>query len=333
MLAPGRHPARFAGSYKRKNSPERGCSFWYLCLLTMLNRSSILTPMNELSVERRAAVVRALVEGNSIRATSRLTGVSKTTVLKLLVDLGELCAIYQDKVLRNLPCERIQADEIWSFAGAKQKRVQAGAKGAGDVWTWTAMCERTKLMISWVVGQRDGPTAYRFMVDLRSRITDPHPTLTTDGQGFYLRAVARAFGRDAVDYAMLVKVYGHDEENTRRYSPAVCIGAVRERIYGNPDMSRVSTSFVERSNLTMRMGIRRFTRLTNAFSKKVENHAHAVSMHFMYYNFCRPHQTLTKADANRCPTTPAMAAGVADHVWTVEDVCALLDPRRLLESA
>lgn len=289
--------------------------------------------MNQLSTERRSAVVRALVEGNSIRATARLTGTSKTTVLKLLVDLGELCAIYQDKVLRSLPCREIQADEIWSFAGAKQKRVQAGAHGAGDVWTWTAMCAETKLMISWVVGQRDATAARAFMLDLRARLLHPHPHLTTDGHNAYFLAVKAAFGRDGVDYGMLVKVYGHDEENTRRYSPAVCIGAVRQRVFGNPDMSRVSTSFVERSNLTMRMGIRRFTRLTNAFSKKVENHAHAVSLHFMYYNFCRPHQTLTKADPSRNPTTPAMAANLSNHVWTVEELCLLLDPRILLQSA
>jgi IS1 family transposase len=287
--------------------------------------------MNQLSTERRAAVVRALVEGNSIRATARLTGTSMNTVLKLLVDLGELCAMYQDKVLRNLPCKQIQADEIWSFAGAKESQVRAGAKGAGDVWTWTAMDADTKLMVSWLVGRRDAKAARAFMLDLQARISTPIVQLTTDGFHGYLDAVSEAFGWRRVDYAMLVKAYGKVLESARRYSPPVCVGATKVRVIGSPDIDKVSTSFVERSNLTMRMGMRRFTRLTNGFSRKVENHRHAVALHFMHYNFCRPHTTLTKAHPSRYPTTPAMAAGLTDHVWTVEEVCGLLDPSRLLQ--
>lgn len=286
--------------------------------------------MNTLSVDRRAAIVRALVEGNSVRATARLTGTSKNTVLKLLVDLGELCSIYQSHVLRNLPTTRVECDEIWSFVGAKQRQVNAGAQGDGDVWTWTAMDADSKLMISWLVGRRDAEAARTFMRDVASRLVH-RVQLTTDGHHGYLSAVEGAFGWNGVDYAMLVKIYGKNQENSSRYSPPVCVGAEKSWVMGNPDRDFVSTSYVERSNLTMRMGMRRFTRLTNAFSKKVENHAHAVALHFMHYNFCRPHTTLTKADPNRYPTTPAMAAGVADHVWTVEELCALLDPRNLLQ--
>jgi IS1 family transposase len=283
--------------------------------------------MNQLSVDRRAAIVSCLVEGNSVRGTSRLTGASRTTVLSLLVDLGDLCRVYQDHVLRKLSCQRIQCDEIWSFCGAKDKQVKAGAKGEGDVWTWTAMCADSKLMVSWLVGTRRKGMAIRFLQDLHGRLAN-RVQLTTDGHNAYLDAVDRVFGID-VDFAQLVKVYA-SVPSAGRYSPPICIGAEKIYQWGEPDPDHVSTSFVERSNLTMRMQIRRFTRLTNAFSRKVENHAYAVDIHFMHYNFCRPHMTLTKAHPLHYPTTPAMAAGIADHVWTLEEVCALMDPSRML---
>ena len=283
--------------------------------------------MNQLSVERRAQVIRCLVDGNSVRATSRLTGASRTTVLSLLVDLGELCRTYQDHVLRNLSCKRIQCDEIWSFCGAKDKQVKAGAKGEGDVWTWTAMDADSKLMLSWLVGTRRKGAAIRFLKDLHGRLAH-RVQLTTDGHTAYLDAVDRIFGID-VDYAMLVKVYA-SVPSSGRYSPPICVGAEKIPQWGNPDPDHVSTSYVERQNLTMRMQMRRFTRLTNAFSKKLENHAYAVDIHFMHYNFCRPHMTLTKSHPHRYPTTPAMAAGVTDHVWSLEEVCVMLDPTRLI---
>jgi IS1 family transposase len=288
--------------------------------------------MNQLSLERRAVIVRALVEGNSIRAVARMTGASKNTITKLLVDIGEMCAMYQDHKLRNLPCTKIQCDEIWSFVGAKQRTVKAGAKQAGDVWTWTAICADTKLMVCWLVGRRDMQAAGEFMVDLAGRLRH-RVQLTTDGHYTYPPAVEAAFGWGGTDYAQLVKVYSTSPDASaaaRRYSPGICIGAKKAWVMGVPDPDLVSTSYVERQNLTMRMGMRRFTRLTNAFSKKIENHAHAVALHFMHYNFCRPHQTLTKAHPHRYPTTPAMAAGLADHLWTVEEVCALLDPTRFI---
>ena len=283
--------------------------------------------MNQLSVERRAQIIRCLVDGNSVRATSRLTGASRTTVLSLLVDLGELCRTYQDHVLRNLSCKRIQCDEIWSFCGAKDKQVKAGAKGEGDVWTWTAMDADSKLMLSWLVGTRRKGAAIRFLKDLHGRLAH-RVQLTTDGHTAYLDAVDRIFGID-VDYAMLVKVYA-SVPSSGRYSPPICVGAEKIPQWGNPDPDHVSTSYVERQNLTMRMQMRRFTRLTNAFSKKLENHAYAVDIHFMHYNFCRPHMTLTKSHPHRYPTTPAMAAGVTDHVWSLEEVCVMLDPTRLI---
>jgi IS1 family transposase len=285
--------------------------------------------MNQLSTERRAAVVRALVEGNSLWATARLTGTSLNTVLKLLVDLGELCSIYQDHKLRKVSAKRIQCDEIWSFVGAKQKRVRDGAKGAGDVWTWTAMDADSKLMVTWLVGPRDATSAKAFMRDLRARLAN-RVQLTTDGLNWYLPAVEDAFGWNGTDYAQLVKMFAIDPHAERRYSPPICIGSQKVWVMGEPVESDVSTSYVERSNLTMRMAMRRFTRLTNAFSKKAANHAHAVSLHFMFYNFARPHQTLTKAHPQHYPTSPAMAAGLTDHVWTIEEICSLLDPSRPL---
>ncbi len=282
---------------------------------------------NRLSTDRRARIVGCLVEGMSIRATVRVTGAAKNTVTKLLVDLGQACSEYQDAALTNLPSTRIECDEIWSFCHSKAKNVPAeheGEFGYGDVWTWTAICADTKLVPSWLIGDRSGETAEIFMRDLASRLAN-RVQLTTDGHRAYLQAVEAVFGAD-IDYAMLHKIYGAStgQNDERRYSPAVCTGIDIRPVTGNPDLTKASTSYVERQNLTMRMGMRRFTRLTNGFSKKVENLAHAVSLHYMHYNFARPHKTLTKA-ANGYPTTPAMAAGVSDHVWTLVEIAALID--------
>ena len=287
--------------------------------------------MNKLSTDRQAAILRALCEGNSVRATCRLTGAAKATVLKLLVEVGEFCSGYQDYRLRNLPTARVEADEIWAFVGAKQRR--AVRLGDGDIWTFTALDADTKLMVSWLVGPRSQENATAFMQDIRSRVTQ-RIQLTTDGHGIYEAAVRAAFRWDEVDWAMLVKQYGTEPaglDGARTYSPPVCTGAVKVRKIGRPDPALVSTSYVERSNLTLRMQQRRFTRLTNAFSKKAENHAHAVSLFFMHYNFCRPHQTLTKANRG-IHTTPAMAAGLTSYVWKVEDILALMDPARPVTS-
>lgn len=275
--------------------------------------------MNKLSTERRVAVVRCLIEGNSIRSTVRITGVAKNTVVKLLVDLGRVCSAYQDTHLRDLRCERVQCDEIWSFVGCKEKNLPAEERetfGRGDVWTWTALDADTKLMVTWFVGDRDPQSAFEFMSDVKARLTK-RVQLTTDGHRAYLNAVNDTLGED-VDYAMLVKMYGLGPAGAERtYSPSICTGAKKVTITGAPDENYISTSFVERQNLTMRMSMRRFTRLTNAFSKKMENHSCAIALHFMHYNFARVHQTLK--------TSPAVAAGVADHVWTVEEIVNLLD--------
>ena len=275
--------------------------------------------MNKLPIRSRKLIIRCLVEGQSIRATARTADVSKNTVTKLLIAAGKACAAYQDKALHDLPCERIQVDELWSFIYAKEKNV-ARAKSApveaGDVWTWTAICADTKLVPSWRVGDRSGETAIDFMGDLRPRLVN-RVQLTSDGHRAYLEAVEGAFGAD-VDYAQLVKLYGEAPEGQRRYSPATCVGARKRRVEGNPDPAHVSTSYVERNNPTMRMSIRRFTRLTNAFSKKIENHTHSIALHFMYYNFCRQHKSL---DA----ISPAMAAGVTDRLWDIEDIVRLID--------
>lgn len=285
--------------------------------------------MNKFSDDRRAAIIHALCEGNSIRATARLTGANKETVMKLLVEAGEFASTYQDIAHRNLKTTRVEADEIWAFVGAKPRR--AVRPGDGDIWTFTAVDADSKLMISWLVGARSQENAIEFMRDIRSRLTS-RIQLTTDGHGMYLTAVRSAFQIGEVDYAMLVKEYGQAETGVnaaRRYSPPVCIGAEKVRLIGRPDPDLISTSYVERSNLTLRMQSRRFTRLTNAFSKKAENHAHAVSLFFLHYNYCRPHQTLTKA-ANGTKTTPAMASGLTDRLWTVRDVVAVMDPGKLL---
>lgn len=281
--------------------------------------------MNRLSTERRGQVVSCLVEGMSIRSTVRVTGVAKNTIVKLLEDLGRECSDYQDATLRNLDCKRIECDEIWSFCYAKAKNVPLKHEdewGYGDVWTWTAIDADTKLVPSWLVGRRDNRDCYTFLADLKSRIRG-RVQLTTDGLASYLAVIEPLFGADRVDYAQIIKMYEGDPENERRYSPATCTGIDKRVITGEPDQALISTSYVERQNLTMRMGMRRFTRLTNAFSKKVENHAHAVSLHFMWYNFGRPHITLSKK-AGR-PTTPAMAAGVAHYPWSGFQIAQLLD--------
>ena len=278
-----------------------------------------MVSMNKLSTAKRVAVVSALVEGCSIRSTVRMTGVSKNTVAKLLVELGAACTKFQDETLRNLSCKRLQCDEIWSFVGGKDKNLSDEKKeaGLGSVWTWTAIDADTKLIASWLVGSRDAGSAYEFMQDVAGRLRG-RVQLTTDGHRPYLEAVEAAFGMD-IDYAMLVKIYGAEPGSETRYSPAVCLGCDMKEITGNPDPKHISTSYVERQNLTMRMSMRRFTRLTNAFSKKVENHAAAVALYFMYYNFGRVHMSLR--------VTPAMEAGVANHVWSVEEIVRLLEGR------
>jgi IS1 family transposase len=283
----------------------------------MHDRSSMLISMNQLSTEKRAQVVAALVEGNSLRAISRMTGTHRGAVMKLLVDLGRACSIYQDKAFRGLTCKRIQCDEIWSFVGAKEKNATLAKKleGWGDVWTWTALDAETKLVPCWYVGTRDSAAAYHFMHDLADRLSH-RVQLTTDGHKPYLTAVADAFGTD-IDYATLTKIYGEGPKTEARYSPAQCMGTRVAKVTGNPESDHVSTSFVERQNLTMRMSMRRFTRLTNGFSKKVANHEHAIALHFMHYNFCRIHQSLR--------VTPAMQAGLTDHVWEIKEIIDLLE--------
>lgn len=276
--------------------------------------------MNRLTIEKRVQLLRCLVEGMSIRGASRLVGVSKNTVTKLLCDVGLACQWYQDAHFRHLKCERVQVDEIWSFVGSKQKNVPEGKEGRyGDCWTWTSICADTKLVPAWMVGLRNAQYALALMEDLADRI-DGRFQLTTDGLSSYEETVKHAFDARDLDYAMLVKLYGDSDvplDAKGRYSPAECVGARKRVVLGNPDPAHVSTSYVERNNLTMRMGMRRFTRLTNAFSKKVENHNHAVALHFMHYNFVRIHKSLRMS--------PAMAAGVSDTLWSVEDIVTMAD--------
>ena len=274
--------------------------------------------MNRLSLADRAKLLGMLVEGNSLRAISRMGDLSINTVTKLLVDVGAACSAYQDKTMVNLQCQRIQVDEIWCFCYAKQKNVtpEIAAKNpfAGDVWTWAAIDADTKLIPSWIVGPRDSMTARLFINDLAGRLAD-RVQLTTDALPLYFNAIQRAF-QGEVDYPQIVKVFGKvSTEGQRRYSPAECIGCERKAIMGYPDPKHVSTSYIERANLTMRMGMRRFTRLTNGFSKKIENHSAAVAIHMMHYNFTRIHKTLR--------VTPAMEARIADHVWSLEDIASL----------
>jgi IS1 family transposase len=277
--------------------------------------------MNRLSIASRSKILESLVEGVSINATVRMTGVAKHIILKLLKDIGCACAEYHNHIIRNVNVRRAQCDEIWAFCYAKEKNLPEelrGKFGYGDVWTWTAIDADTKLILSYVPGTRGAATAQALMNDLAGRVSN-RIQLTTDGHRVYADAVERAFGSE-IDYSMLVKLYGNDpREDEARYSPATCIGFRKAVLAGKPDPDHVSTSFVERQNLTMRMSMRRFTRLTNGFSKKVENHGHAVALHFFHYNFIRIHKTLR--------VTPAMEAGIADHIWSFEDLVALLDVR------
>ena len=275
--------------------------------------------MNKLSLENRIQILNMLVEGSSMRSISRVTGVSINTVSKLLADAGKVCSVFHDDMVRGVNAKRVQCDEIWSFTYAKAKNV-ANAKEApewaGDTWTWTAIEADSKLILSWLAGGRDSQYAIAFMDDLRSRITN-RIQLTTDGYKVYLQAVEGAFGSD-VDYAILHKIYGNSPESSKgKYSPAECIGTQKHRIEGEPDAKHVSTSYVERQNLTMRMAMRRFTRLTNAFSKKLENHVHALALYFVHYNWIRIHKSLR--------VSPAMAANITDHLWDWKDIITLID--------
>ena len=281
--------------------------------------------MNRLPLTKKVAVIAALVEGCSVRSTVRLTGVAKGTILRLLADVGVACARYQDETFRNLNATRIQCDEIWSFCYAKNKNITPAIRErnpqAGDVWTWTAIDADTKLVLSWLVAARDLPSAKAFMQDVSGRLAN-RVQLTTDAYRLYLTAVDRAFGVD-IDYAQLHKIYS--SETTGRYSPAVCIGCKKNDVSGSPDPAHISTSYVERQNLTMRMHMRRFTRLTNAFSKKIENHVHSVALFYMHYNFAKVHQTLR--------VTPAMEAGLATSVWSIQNIVELIEPASVQTAA
>ncbi|HXT15443.1 MAG TPA: IS1 family transposase [Gemmatimonadaceae bacterium] len=282
--------------------------------------------MNRLSTEKRVQILYALCEGASINATARQTGASKVTILKLLAEVGTAVLAYQQRVLVNLPCKRIEADEIWSFVGAREKNVPLDEKGRGrgDCWTWTGICADTKLIPCWHVGTRDADAAHLFMEELASRLAN-RVQLSTDGHNAYLTAVENAFGWNGVDYAMLVKLYGAtgDTHGSGKYAPVALTSLEKKPIMGQPDEALISTSYAESHNTRMRTNIRRLTRLTNGHSKKIENHVHAMSLWFMYYNFCRPHMTLTKNNGG-IKQTPAMAAGVSDHVWNLGEVVALL---------
>ena len=287
--------------------------------------------MNRLSTERRAQVIGCLVEGMSMRATARVTGVAKQTIVDLLVNIGQACSEYQDHVLRNLDCKIVEADEIWAYCYSKAKNVPDEYQdtfGYGDVWTWTAIDADTKLIPTWLVGERTLADCYTFLADLKSRLKNNRIQLTTDGLSHYA-TVADALWRNNVDFAQLIKIYGSlgSVSPEQRYSPGVCTGTDIRIMAGNPDPSRISTSYVERQNLTMRMGMRRFTRLTNVFSKKVENHAHTVSLHFFYYNFCRNHESLRikNADGTYAQRTPAMAAGITTYRWSLTQLAGLLN--------
>jgi IS1 family transposase len=274
--------------------------------------------MNRLSTDERAQILAALVEGNSVRSVCRMLGREKRTVTRLLVEVGTACYRYQDQVFRNLSCRRLECDEIWSFIGCKQKNVtkqMAEERVVGDAWVWVAIDAETKLVPCWLVGQRDPCSASAFIADLAQRLSH-RVQLTTDGLKTYLTAVAESFGED-VDYAQLIKSYGPDPGEEKRYSPSICTGCEKVVRIGEPEMEFVSTSYIERQNLTMRMSMRRFTRLTNGFSKKIQNHEAAVALHYMYYNFVRIHQTLR--------VTPAMAAGISNHLWSWREVVALTD--------
>src|ERR1017187_8283658 len=282
--------------------------------------------MNKLSLDKKVAVISALVEGCSVRSTVRLTGVAKGTILRLLAEVGQAWAESQDRVIRNVSAQRVQVDEIWSYVGCKEKNVtpeKFDAQICGDVWTFTAIEAQSKLVISWMVGRRDAGCAAEFLRDVESRLAN-RIQLTTDGHKMYLVAVPDAFASE-VDYAQLVKVYGNDPEGQKRYSPAQCLGTKRVDIIGTPDHDHISTSYVERQNLNMRMNMRRFTRLTNAFSKKIENHIHSVALFHMHYNFVRIHQTLR--------VTPAMEAGICHCVWSIRDIVRMTEALPLTAAA
>lgn len=277
--------------------------------------------MNRLSTTDRCRVLACLVEGNSIRATVRITGIAKKTVARLGVELGEACERFADRVMINLPCQQIQCDEIWSFTYAKEKNVPENMRGkAGDTWTWVAIDPVTKLIPAWFVGDRTAASAYKFLRNLSPRLAH-RVQLSTDGHRAYLMAVRAAWNHAPIDYGMLIKIYG-DSTAEGRYSPGECIGTEREAVLGNPVVANICTSHAERQNLTMRMQMRRFTRLTNGFSKKIENHRLAVALHFVHYNFCRIHQSLR--------ITPAMAAGLTDHVWEMSELIGLLESEEQL---
>jgi len=276
--------------------------------------------MNRMDSSRRAQVIRCLIEGSSINSTVRMTGVAKNTVLKLLVEVGSACSAFLDERMQNLNCQRLQADEAWSFCYCKQKNMTAEIaeeRIAGDVWAWVAIDADTKIIPTWRLGMRDGLTATDFIQDLAGRLAN-RVQLTTDGLKVYLKAVVGAFGED-IDYSILHKLYGATPTGEARYSPAVCTGCDKKPMIGNPDADHISTSYVERQNLTMRMSMRRFTRLTNAFSKKIENHSASVALYMMYYNFGRKHMTLK--------TSPAVAAGLTDRIWSIEEIVAILEQR------
>jgi len=280
--------------------------------------------MNKLALEKRVQILTALAEGCSMRSTARMVSVSINTVVKLLIEAGKSCARYHHEAMWNLPCQYLQVDEIWSFCRMKDRNIpdeRRGEYGIGDVWTWTALDAETKLIASYLVGLRDLPHARVFMDDIASRLAG-RVQLTSDGLKVYVRVVKETFGTD-IDYAQLVKVYGTDPLDDRVYSPSICLDCIKTPQIGNPNPDHISTSFVERQNLSMRMRMRRFTRLTNAFSKKIENLEHAVALYFMHYNFVCPHQTLSKEAGRKM--TPAMAAGVTDHRWTMEDLLAMID--------
>ncbi len=280
--------------------------------------------MNTLSMEKKVAVIAALIEGCSVRSTERLTGVARHTVLRLLVEVGSACAEYQDRVIRNISAKRVQVDKIWSFVGCKEKnlpREDANLERRGDVWTYTAIEAQSKLVVSWLAGRRDAACATQFLQDVESRLAD-RIQLTTDGHKMYLVAVADSFGESGIDYAQLVKIYGIPNDGEKRYSPAQCLSTRAIEVFGSPDQKHISTSYVERQNLNMRMNMRRFTRLTNAFSKKFENHVASIALFHMHYNFVRIHQTLR--------VTPAMEAGISQHVWSVQEIVNLVDSHKAL---
>ena len=317
------HPTIDSTIVTEKALPKGNAFSAFILPIAYLNKMLDNIPMNTLPRSDRAAIVSCLVEGNSIRSTCRITGFAKGTVIKLLSDLGNACADYHDEHVSNVSTKRIQCDEIWSFVGAKQKNVseEKMAQGCGDAWTWTALDADSKLIVSYLVGQRGPQWALAFMEDVASRVAS-RVQITTDGHRAYLEAVEGAFGMDC-DYAVLIKLYGNDQGPQTRYSPGEFVGTETKIVMGNPDRKHISTSFVERQNLTMRMSMRRFTRLTNGFSKKIQNHEAAIALHFMYYNFCRVHKTLR--------VTPAMEAGIASHIWEIEELVSLLERKSILD--